>query len=125
VQPKPVVQGTWRGLEVNTGYTPGEWGFVFSGDNVTISGPMFNLTGTILSSVTEMDVVVISATDSTLAGKTLKGIYESDFGPATLFLTWGLAPAGVTPLPGAWGTLMKDTKSWVWILEQPKVFGWW
>jgi len=121
VEPKPVVSGTWRGLQVNDGYVAGEWNFDFAADNVTIKGPNnWSLSGTILSSPTQMDVVVLSSSIGGLAGQTLKGIYESDFGPATFFLTWGLAPPGVTP--AGWGSLMKDPKSWTWIAEQPKPF---
>jgi len=120
-QPKPVVGGTWRGLQVNDGYVPGEWNFDFTADNVTIKGPnSFSLMGTINSSPTQMDIVVLSSSIGGLTGQTLKGIYESDFGPATFFLTWGVSPPGVTP--AGWASVMKDPKAWTWIAEQPKPF---
>jgi len=124
VEPKPVVQGTWRGLQVNTGYVAGEWDFMFTNDNVTIKGPAnFVLAGLILSSATEMDVVVTQSSIPSLVGKTLYGIYEQDFGPATLFLSWALAPA-TAKVPPTWGSAMKDASALVWEMEQPKEFLW-
>jgi len=123
VQPVPVVQGSWRGLQVNNGYIPGEFDVDFAEDNVTIKGPNgFIVVGTILSSPTEMDIVVTQSTKG-WDGKTLFGSYEQDFGPATLFLTWALAPVGAKA-PPTWGSAMKDTTALVFALEQPKQFLW-
>jgi len=124
-QPKPVVAGTWRGLQINSGYVAGEWTFTFLGDNATIIGPNnWRASGTILSSVTEMDIVIIESSATDLVGKTLYGIYEQDFGPACLFLTWGVGPSTSRVPPANWGAAMKDITGKVWAMEQPKAFLW-
>jgi len=106
-------------LQINHGYVSGEWNFTFAHDNVTIFGPNgFSLMGTILASPTEMDLVVPSG------GKTATyyGIFEQDFGPASVFLTWALAPLGATNAGFEWGTAMTTSTYRVWIMEQPKNF---
>jgi len=66
-----------------------------------------------------MDIVVTAGDN---VGQTLRGIYEQDFGPASLFLTYGIAPVGSANPPANWGAAMKQAGHRVWALVQPKVF---
>jgi len=118
--PVSPVSGTWRGIQINDGYIRGEWNFTFAGDAVTVYGPTNQyFTGSVVSTATEL-AITISSGD--YVGFTLYGIYETDFGPASLFFTLAVAPAGGKVPPPNWGAAMKDRSSQVWTLVQPKEF---
>jgi len=120
--PSPVtpVSGTWRGLHINDGYIKGEWNFTFAGDVVTVYGPTGqHFAGSVLSTATEMSITVTSGDN---VGFTLYGIFEQDFGPASLFFTYAASPVGTKVAPPNWGIAMKDKSYTVWALVQPKAF---
>eukprot|EP00026_Physarum_polycephalum_P016278 Phypoly_transcript_17154.p1 GENE.Phypoly_transcript_17154~~Phypoly_transcript_17154.p1 ORF type:complete len:263 (+),score=33.16 Phypoly_transcript_17154:56-790(+) len=121
--PVPPVEGFWRGLQINAGYVIGEWNFTFVDDNVTIEGPnAISFSGNILSNVNQMNLVVTAGDGK---GATYNGIFELDYGPASVFLTWALAPLGTTVAPSDWGVAMKSPNYRVWAMEQPKSFFKW
>jgi len=119
--PAPPVRGFWRGLQINTGYVRGEWTFNFTSDYVEIRNPneVVVYGGKVFSTATEMDIVLDVGNDK---GKTLYGIFEQDFGPAEVFLTYAISPVGAKVAPASWGVAMNDKTYTVWALEQPKAF---
>jgi len=118
--PGPPVRGFWRGLEVNAGYSTGEWNFTFTDTNVTVHGPDKTFfAGNVYSSTNELNIVV---TEGDAKGKTFYGIFELGEGPATHFLSYAISPSGATASPKSWGVAMTDPTYVVWALSQPKAF---
>jgi len=118
--PTPPVTGFWRGLQINNGYVKGEWTFNFTKDYVNVEGPGSQMWGgNVFSSATEMDIKIDEGDNK---GSTLYGIYEQDYGPASIFLTYAVSPVTSTYPPSSWGVAMNSKAYTVWILEQPKPF---
>jgi len=85
------VQGSWRGLQINTKYTKGEVDVKFGAANFSWTGPgSMKMSGTTQTVGTGSLNLVIQQGPAGLIGKVLMGIYTTVDGPETSFISLAL-----------------------------------
>jgi len=85
----PVLQNTlWRGLEIDTKYTGGEWRVAFTTTDVTITDPTGRQTTGKVSQVERY------LTITTSSGQAIQTLWQISQGPASQFFSWAWGVPG-------------------------------
>ncbi|KAK3281735.1 hypothetical protein CYMTET_10489 [Cymbomonas tetramitiformis] len=103
------VKGSWRGIQINTKYTKGEYDVKFGPANFSWTGPSgFAMSGTTQTTGKGSLNLIVQKGPPALVGKVLIGIYSTVNGPETSFISIAFGAAGGAA-PGGFDVAMSAT----------------